>query len=137
MRVVGQHLAQRRNHHIQQSHVIATYSKNQKAAKDLLRWFHTAANYEKWFNVGKGFYSGVTIDWENSKMWDEDPVMLPYKLAGRVGQVPGYPGPTGIKPAESLSKHLIVNMFARAAQGTMSAEASVKICEDDLKRVYG
>lgn len=123
--------------HVQQSHVIPTHSKNQKAAKDLLRWFHTAANYEKWFNEGKGFYSGVTVDWENSKMWGEDPVMLPYKMAGRVGQVPGYPGPTGIKPAESLSKHLIINMFARAAQGTMSAEASVKICENDLKRVYG
>ena len=123
--------------HVQQSHVIPTHSKNQTAAKDLLRWFHTASNYEKWFNGGKGFYSGVTLDWEKSKMWAEDPVMLPYRAAGRVGQVPGYPGPTGIKPAESLSKHLIVNMFARAAQGTMSAEESVKICENDLKRVYG
>jgi multiple sugar transport system substrate-binding protein len=79
----------------------------------------------------------VTVDWENSKMWDEDPVMLPYKAATRVGQVPGYPGPTGVKPAESLSKYLIVNMFVRAAQGTMSAEESVRICENDLKRVYG
>ena len=123
--------------HVQQSHVIPTYSKNQKAAKDLLRWFHTASNYEKWFHAGKGFYSGVTVDWENSKMWDEDPVMLPYKAAGRVSQVPGYPGPTGIKPAESLSKHLIVNMFARVAQGAMNAEESVNICQNDLKKVYG
>ena len=123
--------------HVQQSHVIPTYSQNQVAAKDLLRWFHTAANYGKWFNGAKGFYTGVTVDWESSKMWDEDPVMLPYKAAARVGQVPGYPGSTGVKPAESLAKYLIVNMFARAAQGTMSAEESVKICENDLRRVYG
>jgi multiple sugar transport system substrate-binding protein len=123
--------------HVQHSHVIPTYSRNQKAAKELLRWFHARENYAKWFNVSKGFYSGVTTEWENSPMWNEDPVMLPYKIAGRLGQVPGYPGPTGVKPAETLSKYLIVNMFARTASGKMSAEESVKIAEGDLKRVYG
>ena len=123
--------------HVQHSHVIPTYSKNQKAAKDLLRWFHAKENYSKWFNVSKGFYSGVTTEWENSPMWKEDPIMLPYKVAGRLGQIPGYPGPTGPKPAEALSKYLIVNMFGRAAQGTMSAEESVKVAEGDLKRIYG
>jgi len=123
--------------HVQHNHVIPTYSKNQKAAKDLLRWFHAKENYAKWFNVSKGFYSGVTTEWENSPMWNEDPVMLPYRLAGRLGQVPGYPGPTGPKAAEVLSKYLIVNMFARAAQGATTAEESVKIAEGDLKRVYG
>ena len=32
--------------HLVQSHVIPTYSKNQKAAKDLLRFMQTKANYE-------------------------------------------------------------------------------------------
>ena len=116
--------------------MIPTYSKNQKAAKDLLRWFHAKANYDKWFTKAKGFYSGVTLEWENNPMWNEDPVMLPYKVAGRLGQVPGYPGPTGLRPAETLSKYVIVNMFGRTAQGTMSAEESVKIAENDLKRIY-
>jgi len=70
-------------------------------------------------------------------MWQEDPVMLPFRIAGRLGQIPGYPGPTGPKPAETLSKYVIVNMFGRAAQGTMSAEESVKIAENDLKGIYG
>ena len=123
--------------HVQHSHVIPTYSKNQAAAKALLRWFHTNENYAKWFNVGKGFYSGVTLAWEKSPMWNEDPIMLPFKVAGQLGQVPGYPGPTGPKPAEALTKYIIVNMFARAAQGTMSAEETVKVAEGDLKRIYG
>ncbi len=123
--------------HVQHAHVIPSYSKNQKAAKELLRWFHAKANYDKWFRMGKGFYSGATTEWENNSMWNEDPVMLPYKVAGRLGQVPGYPGPTGPKPAETLSKYLIVNMFGRVAQGKMSAEESVKVAEGDLKRVYG
>jgi multiple sugar transport system substrate-binding protein len=123
--------------HVQCSHVLPTYSQNQKAAKDLLRWFHSTATYDKWFTSGKGYYSGVTTEWENNKMWQEDPVMLPFRVAGRLGQIPGYPGATGPKPAETLSKYVIVNMFGRAAQGTMSAEESVKIAENDLKGIYG
>jgi multiple sugar transport system substrate-binding protein len=32
----------------------------QKAAKDLLRWVHTSANYEKWFISQKGFATPPT-----------------------------------------------------------------------------
>jgi multiple sugar transport system substrate-binding protein len=123
--------------HVQHSHVVPTYSKNQKAAKDLLKWFHTTANYDKWFRAGKGFYSGITTEWENNSMWEEDKVMLPYRVAGRLGQVPGYPGPTGPKPAETLSKYVIVNMFGRAAQGKVTAEEAAAIAERELKQVYG
>ena len=37
------------------SHMLMSYSKNQKAAKEFLRWMHTPANYEKWFMSQKGF----------------------------------------------------------------------------------
>lgn len=30
-------------------HMVMSYSKNQKVAKDFLRWVHTPASYEKWF----------------------------------------------------------------------------------------
>ena len=70
-------------------------------------------------------------------MWQEDPVMLTLRVAGRPGQIPGYPGPTGPKSAETQCKYVIVNGFGRAAQGTMSAEDSVKIAETDLKAIYG
>jgi multiple sugar transport system substrate-binding protein len=123
--------------HVQQNHVVPTYSKNQKAAKELLKWFHTAANYDKWFRAGKGFYSGITTEWENNSMWQEDPVMAPYRVAGRLGQVPGYPGPSGPKPAEALSKYVIVNMFGRACQGKMTAEEAAATAEKELKQIYG
>lgn len=119
-----------------QSHVVPTYSKNQKAAKDLLKFFHTAANYEKWFNVGQGFYSGATIEWEKSKLWDADKVMEPYRVAGKLGLTPGYPGAPNAKAAEVLSKYLIGNMFASAIKG-QKAEDAVKACEDQLKSIYG
>jgi len=30
-----------------------------------------------------------TATWESHELWSEDPVMEPYKVAGRLGQAPG------------------------------------------------
>ena len=67
------------------SHVLPNYSKNQKAAKDFLKWVHSKAVYEKWFVSQKGFATPPTPEWEKHKVWDEDTVMTPYKVAGRLG----------------------------------------------------
>jgi multiple sugar transport system substrate-binding protein len=61
--------------------------------------------------------------------------MTPYKVAGRLGQAPGYPLASGKKAAEVLTKYIITDMYAKAAQG-MSAEDAVKWAEGELKRVY-
>ena len=65
--------------HIAQSHMIMGYSKNQKAAKDFLRWVGSKDVYEKWFKTQKGFSVGATREWSKHPMWNEDPVMLPFK----------------------------------------------------------
>ena len=61
--------------HTYHSHVLPTYSKNQKAAKDFLKWVHSKPVYEKWFVSQKGFATPPTAEWENHKVWGEDPVM--------------------------------------------------------------
>jgi multiple sugar transport system substrate-binding protein len=118
------------------SHVLPSYSKNQKAAKDFLKWVHSKGVYEKWFVSQKGFATPPTSEWEKHKVWDEDPVMLPYKVAGQLGRTPGYEGPANAKAAEALSKYIITDMYAKAVQGT-SPEEAVKWAEAELKKVYG
>src|SRR5438477_516806 len=59
--------------HTYHSHVLPTYSKNQKAAKDFLRWIHSRPVYEKWFVSQKGFATPCTPEWEKHKVWTEDP----------------------------------------------------------------
>jgi len=117
------------------SHMLMSYSKNQKAAKEFLRWMQTPANYEKWFKSQKGFATPPTAKWESHELWSEDPVMEPYKVAGRLGQAPGYAGPAGKKAAEVLTKYVIVDMYAKAIQG-MPAEDVVKWAEGELKTIY-
>ena len=118
-----------------QQMMVMGYSKNQKAAMDFLTWFHTAANYEPWFTVQKGFACGPTKIWETNKMWDVDPVMTPYRNAPALGRIQGYAGPASQKSAEALSKYIVVDMYAKAVQG-MPAEAAVAWAEGELKKIY-
>jgi multiple sugar transport system substrate-binding protein len=121
--------------HLLQSNMLMKYSKNQDAAKAFLKWLHTEANYEKFFLSQKGFATPTTSKWESHKLWDEDPVMTPYKVAARLGQAIGYGGPPNAKAQEVLSKYIITDMYAKAVQG-MAAEESVKWAEAELKKVY-
>ena len=121
--------------HTYHSHCMPSYSKNQKAAKDFLKWLHTKANYEKWFISQKDFATPPTAEWEKHKVWDEDPVMTPYKIAGRLGRSVGHAGPADRKAAEVLSKYIITDMYAKACQGG-SPEDAVKWAEGELKKVY-
>ena len=118
------------------AHAIPNYSKNQKAAKDFLKWVHSKPVYEKWFISQKGFATPPTAEWENHKLWGEDPVMTPYKIAGRLARAPGFAGRSDAKAAEALSKYIITDMYAKACQG-MPPEDAVKWAEAELKKVYG
>jgi multiple sugar transport system substrate-binding protein len=122
--------------HTYHSHVLPTYSKNQAAAKEFLRWAHSRAVYERWFISQKGFATPCTAQWEEHKLWAEDPVMAPFKVAGRLGRSPGYAGSSGPKAAEALSKYIITDMYAKAVQGMPAADA-VKWADGELRRVYG
>ena len=122
--------------HTFQSHVLPSYSKNQKAAKDLLRFIHKKENYEQWFVTAQGFNTPPTQGWEDHPLWKKDPVMAPYAVAGKLGLTPGHPGSPNAKAAEVLSKYLIGNMFAAAIKG-QKAEDAVTACEGELKKIYG
>jgi multiple sugar transport system substrate-binding protein len=121
--------------HLFQSHMGMKYSKNQKAAKEFLKWIHTPANYEKWFVSQKGYSTPPTAQWEKHKMWDEDPVMAPFKIAGRFGLSPGYAGPPNRKSAEVLTKYIITDMYAKAVQG-MSPQEAVKWAAGEVRQIY-
>jgi multiple sugar transport system substrate-binding protein len=121
--------------HLFQSHMLMSYSKNQKAAKEFLKWIHTPANYEKWFVSQKGYSTPPSTQWEKHKMWDEDPVLAPFKIAGRLGLTPGYAGPPNRKSAEVLTKYIITDMYAKAVQG-MSPQEAVKWAAGEVQKIY-
>jgi multiple sugar transport system substrate-binding protein len=68
-------------------------------------------------------------------MWNEDPVMLPFRDEVDSGRAPGRPGPASRKAAEAISKYVITDMYARAVQG-MAAKDAVNWAHADLVKIY-
>jgi multiple sugar transport system substrate-binding protein len=122
-------------YHLPMTNMLMGYSKNQKAAKDFLRWITSKEVYGRWFNSQQGYSVGATTMWEEDPLWKKDPVMLPFRSAARAGRFPGYAGPADRKAAEGLSKYLITDMYAKAVQGT-SAEEAVKWADAEFKSIH-
>ena len=118
------------------NHGIMSYSKNQKLAKDFLKWWYAKPQMEVWFTAQKGFAQGLTKVWESHAMWQQDPVMLPYRDAASKLRLFGHAGPANAKASEAYSKYIIIDMYAKAIQG-MSAEDAAKWAEGELRKIYG
>jgi multiple sugar transport system substrate-binding protein len=123
------------SYHVPFSNLLPTYSANQKAAKDFLRWFHSKDIYDTWFTSQQGFSVGATKSWASHKLWGDDPVMAPFRTAALSGRFAGYAGPAGRAAAETISKFIIVDMYAKAVQG-MPAEEAVKWAHAELVKIY-
>jgi ABC-type glycerol-3-phosphate transport system substrate-binding protein len=111
------------------------YSKNQKPAKDFLRWIHSRAVFEEWFTSQQGFTSGATMEWEEDPVWNADPVLRPFKDLPRIGRLEGFAGSPNRKAAEVKTKYIIVDMYAKAIQGMAPADA-VKQAHGELVKIY-
>jgi multiple sugar transport system substrate-binding protein len=117
-------------------HGIMGYSKNQKLAKEFLKWLHSKANFEKWFQVNEGYSVAATTQWEDHAMWQKiDKPLQVFRTAARNTRIFGYAGPSSAKATEVFSKYIIVDMYAKGVQG-MKAEDAVKWAETELKKVY-
>jgi len=121
--------------HVPFADMVMAYGKNQKPAKDFLRWFHGEKIYEQWWVTQQGFSVGPTKLWENHALWKEDPIMLPFRAAAESGHFAGYAGPANRKAAEVISKYIISDMYAKAVQG-MPAEDAVKSAHAELVKIY-
>jgi multiple sugar transport system substrate-binding protein len=111
------------------------YSKNQKAAKDFLRWAHSKPVYDEWFTSQQGYSAGATKGWEEHAVWSVDPVLRPFRDIPPFGRLAGYAGPPNRKAAEVVSKYIIVDMYAKAIQG-MAAEEAAKWAHSEVVKAY-
>jgi len=118
-----------------QTDMLMGYSKNQKPAKEFMRWIRSRPVFGEWFASQQGYTSGPTTEWENHPVWSLDPVLLPFKDLPRSGRLEGYGGPPNRKAAEVRTKYIIVDMYAKAIQG-MPAEDAVKAAHDELVKIY-
>jgi multiple sugar transport system substrate-binding protein len=121
--------------HPPQSHMVMAYSKSQKPAKEFLLWLSSGPPFEKWWVSQKGFSIPAGREWLKHKLWAEDPIMTPFRDVIQTARAPGWPGPSGRKAAEVVSKYIVTDMYAKAASG-MPAEDAVAWAHQELVKVY-
>src|SRR5467141_2912497 len=121
---------------LNQSNALMKYSKNQKLAKDFLRWVHKTDNYGKWFGTQEGYSVGSTKVWEKNPMWSrlDEPLKM-FRTAANNTRLFGYAGPSTAHATEAFTKYVVTDMYAKGVQG-MKAEDAVKWAEGELKKIY-
>ena len=125
------------SYHTAFAHGVMKYGKNQKLAKDFLKWMHGAGPYGRWFEVAEGFAVGSTKQWERHPLWASiDEPMKGFRTAPDNSRVIGFAGPPSAKATEVYTKYIIVDMFAKGVQGTKPEDA-VKWAAGELKKIYG
>src|SRR5204863_415793 len=112
--------------HVPFADMVMAYGKNQKPAKDFLRWFHGEKIYEQWWVTQQGFSVGPTKLWENHALWKEDPIMLPSRDAAESGHFSVYAVPANRKAAERISKDIISDTYSKAVHGMPAADKAAK-----------
>jgi multiple sugar transport system substrate-binding protein len=123
--------------HVTWEDAIMGYSKNKEAAKEFIKYLMDYNNYVEWLKAGQGFSTAPTKAFGKDALWGElDPQVEPFKDIVKYGRHFGYAGPASRKAAEAGSKYIIVDMFAKAVQGTPPKEA-IKWATSELKQVYG
>ena len=71
--------------------------------------------------------------WEKDKVWDADPVLLPFRDTRHSGGWPATRGPPTTRPPR-VTKYIITDLYAEAIQG-MPAEAAVKWAYEEIAKV--
>jgi multiple sugar transport system substrate-binding protein len=111
------------------------YSKNQKVAKDFVRWYMDRAQYDKYFEVMDTFGIPATKGYRDHAVWKRDPKTAVFPETLQYARPVGFAGPPGRKATEALSKYILVDMFAKSIQG-MKPEDTVAWAAGEMKKIY-
>jgi multiple sugar transport system substrate-binding protein len=114
---------------------VMKYSKNQKVAKDFIRFYMDRAQYDKYFETMDTFGIPGTKVYFDDALWTRDPKTTVFRETLQSARQVGYAGPAGRKATEALSKFIIVDMFARSLQGA-APEDAVKWAAAELRKIY-
>ena len=118
------------------SHGLMKYSKNQKVAKDFIRYYMDRPQYDRYFEVMDTFGIPGTQAYRDNPLWAKDPKTAVFPETLQYARQVGFAEPPGRKATEALSKFILVDMFAKSIQG-MPPEDAVKWADGELKRIYG
>ena len=112
------------------------YTKYPNAATEYLRFMMEREQYEAWQAASLGYVQQPLKAYRDTKFWNVDPKLLPYRNVPGLTRDNGYSGTLGTASAGVMADYVVVNMFAQAASGATSIESAIKQAESRAKRYY-
>ncbi len=114
---------------------VMRYSKNQKLAKEFIRWYMDKKQFNAWFDALEAWMVPPTKMWYDHPVWTRDPKLTIWREIIKDARHLGYAGPPSAKASEVLAKYIIVDMFAKAIQGAKPEDA-LAWATGELKKIY-
>jgi multiple sugar transport system substrate-binding protein len=116
-------------------YAIPKYVKDPGPAKELISYVMAPKTYGTFMKAGKG-YTLAPYKKGESDLWpSSDPKLDPFKKIGSLSKWYGYPAAPSTAASESGSKYILVDMFAKVAQGE-TPESAMSWAEGELKKIY-
>jgi multiple sugar transport system substrate-binding protein len=115
--------------------MVMKHCKEPKLAKEFIKWFMAKEQYEKWFATADTFAIPPTKIWYDHPVWVRDRKNVVFRDVIKDARWPGFAGPASRKSSEAMAKYILVDMFAKAVQGTPPEEA-LKWATAELKKIY-
>ncbi|TMF61578.1 MAG: extracellular solute-binding protein, partial [Chloroflexi bacterium] len=116
-------------------YAIPKYVKDPGPARELVSYVMSPKTYGGFMKAGKGYTLAPYKKGEGELWPSSDPKFDPFKKIGTLTKWYGYPAPPSPAAAESGSKYIVVDMFAKAAQGD-TPESAMSWAEGELKKIY-
>ncbi len=116
---------------------VMKYSKNQKLAKEFIRWFMSKDQYTPWFRAMDTFAIPPTKMWHDDPLWIKDPKTTVFRDVIKDSLWAGYAGPPSRQASEVLAKYLVLDTFVRSMTRRSSPEDALKWGVGQMKQIYG
>jgi multiple sugar transport system substrate-binding protein len=114
---------------------IPAYSKNADVAEKYIEFLLDKETFFAWLEEGTGMHAGVMAGLDDAPFWGKDPRIQGLRETAKYIHLPGHPGPPTRASAEIQSKFLLVDMFAKAIQGTPTKEA-ILWAESEMRKIH-
>jgi multiple sugar transport system substrate-binding protein len=122
--------------HVAYPMIIFKYSKYPNAAKGFIEYLFQPAQYDVWVEKSVAYLTPPLKDYLDNKAFTDDPKLTVFQDASERTLTAGYQGSVGEKAAAALADFIVLDMFANAATGTMSADDAIANAERQAKRIY-
>lgn len=115
---------------------IFKHTKYPEAAKAYLQFMYQAENMNAWIEGASAYCCQPLKAFADNPVWKSDPIHAAYAKASSTLRPNGYAGPLGAASAGVMADYVLVDMYATAVTGQMTAEDAIAQAEKRANRYY-